>query len=58
MKLEDVNAIVAKVFSLPESEITDESSPETFPLMEFLMNKLFNLFLIEIPIFEIRLHDL
>ena len=23
MKLEDVNAIVAKVFSLPESEITD-----------------------------------
>ena len=29
MKLEDVNAIVAKVFSLPESEITDESSPET-----------------------------
>ena len=29
MKLEDVNAIVAKVFSIDESEITDESSPET-----------------------------
>jgi|TARA_Y100000741_G_scaffold262589_1_gene203159 acyl carrier protein len=29
MKLDDVNTIVAKVFSIDESEITDESSPET-----------------------------
>ena len=29
MKLDDVNAIVAKVFSLSESEITDQSSPES-----------------------------
>ena len=29
MKLNDVNVIVAKVFSLPESKITDESSPES-----------------------------
>ena len=29
MKLDDVNTIVAKVFSMPESEITDESNPET-----------------------------
>ena len=29
MKLDDVNTIVAKVFSIDESEITDKSSPET-----------------------------
>ena len=29
MKLDDVNTIVAKVFSIDQSEITDESSPET-----------------------------
>ena len=29
MKLDDVNTIVGKVFSIDESEITDESSPET-----------------------------
>ena len=26
--INDVNAIVAKVFSMPESEINDQSSPE------------------------------
>ena len=26
--IDDVNAIVAKVFSIPESKISDESSPE------------------------------
>ena len=29
MKLDDVNTIVAKVFSIDESEVTDKSSPET-----------------------------
>ena len=29
MKLDDVNTIVAKVFSIDDSEITDKSSPET-----------------------------
>ena len=29
MRLDDVNMIVAKVFSIPESEVNDQSSPET-----------------------------
>ena len=27
--IDDVNVIVSKVFSIPESEVNDESSPET-----------------------------
>ena len=39
MKLDDVNTIVAKVFSMPESEITDESNPETIESWEIWRKK-------------------
>ena len=58
MKLNDVNAIVAKVFSLSESEITDESGPESIETWDsfnglVLVDELENYFKIKFSISEI-----
>jgi acyl carrier protein len=58
MKLDDVNTIVAKVFSMPESEITDESNPETIESWDsfnglVLVDELENHFKIKFSISEI-----
>ena len=58
MKLDDVNTIVAKVFSMPESEFTDESIPETIESWDsfnglILVDELENYFKIKFSISEI-----
>ena len=58
MKLEDVNAIVAKVFSIPESEVNDNSSPENIESWDsfnglILVDELENHFKIKFSISEI-----
>ena len=58
MKLDDVNTIVAKVFSIDESEITDESSPETIESWDsfnglVLVDELENNFNVKFTISEI-----
>ena len=58
MKLDDVNTIVAKVFSLSESEINDESSPESIESWDsfnglVLVDELENHFKIKFSISEI-----
>ena len=58
MKLDDVNPIIAKVFSLPESEINDESSPESIESWDsfnglVLVDELENHFKIKFSISEI-----
>ena len=58
MKLDDVNTIVAKVFSLSESEINDESSPESIESWDsfnglVLVDELENHFKIKFSLSEI-----
>ena len=58
MRLDDVNMIVAKVFSIPESEVNDQSSPETIELWDsfnglVLVDELENHFKIKFSISEI-----
>ena len=58
MKLDDVNTIVAKVFSLSESEITDQSSPESIESWDsfnglVLVDELENHFKIKFSLSEI-----
>jgi len=54
----DVNAIIAKVFSIPESEINDQSSPENIESWDsfnglILVDELENFFKIKFSISEI-----
>ena len=58
MRLDDVNMIVAKVFSIPESEVNDQSSPETIESWDsfnglVLVDELENHFKIKFSISEI-----
>jgi len=56
--IDDVNVIVAKVFSIPESEVTDQSSPETIETWDsfnglVLVDELENHFKVKFTISEI-----
>ena len=58
MSLNDVNMIVAKVFSMSESEVNDQSSPETIESWDsfnglVLVDELENHFKIKFSISEI-----
>lgn len=56
--INDVNAIVAKVFSIPESEVNDQSSPENIETWDsfnglVLVDELENHFKVKFSISEI-----
>ena len=56
--INDVNAIVAKVFSIPESQVNDESSPENIESWDsfnglVLVDELENHFKVKFTISEI-----